>query len=187
MKFDSIRFLHGAIFSVLTLPALSYGGGDAVYERQLCNVNEVTVFNCTLRGRVASLCASKGDDHKSGYAQYRFSKDGRVEMTYPATLEDGKRYFKLSSKSYGGGGETHLRFTSEGYDYILFESTKKGDYVPGGVRQTLFDSGISVVKKGRLVSSFSCKGTSGGIDSIAYEIFDNEPFKPLILKNSSGR
>lgn len=93
----------------------------------LCQSNESLIFGFGLKSKkVLSVC--EGDTAKAGYLVYRFGMPGKVELTFPDTL-DSTSYAKFVFDSYLRGGgtqnegldENHLGFETNGARYQVYE------------------------------------------------------------------
>lgn len=109
-------------------------------EDCLCKNNERVVFSfVTTKKKMVSVCMEKADQ----YLVYRYGIPGRIELQYPAVLDESSwQKFELYSYFRGGGihnagvDEQHLSFTNEGVIYELYEN-----YQAIGNK---FDIGVSV-------------------------------------------
>lgn len=108
------------------LPALAFPAG-----KSLCEANETAVFQCTVKNKLVSLCASRDFSANKGTLQYRFGLPDKVELAYPQTPQPAQGHFHFSRTAYSGGGASHIRFTNLGYEYILFESTIRTGFGSG--------------------------------------------------------
>src|SRR6476620_4266479 len=93
----------------------------------LCTGEEQLRFNCTTKQGVISVCGSKLLTKEEGYVQYRFGTLSKIDFQFPTEPSPQGRHFQLSSTAYAGGGETHIRFSNENVEYIIFERTTKAD------------------------------------------------------------
>ncbi len=109
-------------------------------EDCLCKNNERVVFSfVTTKKKMVSVCMEKADQ----YLVYRYGIPGRIELQYPAVLDESSwQKFELYSYFRGGGiqnagvDQQHLSFTNEGVIYELYEN-----YQAIGNK---FDIGVSV-------------------------------------------
>lgn len=90
-------------------------------QSPLCSQEEITLWTCSVRSRVYSLCASRTVTRTSGYLQYRAATRGKVTFTYPA---DKKPPFGLFTYSPTANGDASVSFTNQGYEYTLFDSLR---------------------------------------------------------------
>lgn len=149
----------------------------------LCTEEEQPLFNCMVKQRIISVCASKPLTKEKGYVQYRFGTKSKMEFQFPNEPSPQGRHFQLSSTAYAGGGETHLRFINENFEYIIFERTIKGDVHEPGTRPTIFTDGIMVKKTGKIVMQYRCDGSDDiGVSAIAYEVLPTEPFRHIDMQ-----
>lgn len=164
------------------LPVLSTLANMAMAEN-LCLPNEQIIFSCSIKTRIASLCASTPFTKDTGNMQYRFGTRSHIDFQFPPTPSEQGKHFHLSSTSYGGGGETHLSFINGGFEYIIYERTTKSEEDREGVRPTIFSAGVFVRKGSGQTAKYKCsKNESAGINAIVYDALPTESFKPLDLK-----
>ena len=97
----------------------------------LCAPQETTYFQCSAgKGRTINLCGP-GD----GAVQYRFGRNGTVELAYPADAKEGARslryahYFRAQTDRY------EVRFENQGVEYVLFDY-QEGQRREAGVHVT---------------------------------------------------
>lgn len=143
----------------------------------LCVAGEEPVLACAVAGgKVMSLCA-RGDQ-----LQYRFGKAGAVEMTWPEQPGPAKGRFRLSTTTYSGGGEERIRFSSGGFDYVVFQRDIAGEWNPDGTRGHFQDEGVVVLKGGRIVGRKLCVGAIAN-DAFPkmYDRLEREETEPLDL------
>lgn len=77
-------------------------------------------------------------------------------MVFPRGNEAPANHFYLSYAAYDGGGETHLKFSAGRFEYIVYDSTRKGERQPEGDRLNEFDAGVIVLTRGKIVYSARC-------------------------------
>jgi hypothetical protein len=95
-------------------------------------------------------------------------------------LTDSQSIFHISSTSYGGGGETHIRFSNNNYDYIVYEKNVRSNYLSDGTRPMSQESGLVIKKNGIQISRKKCDdSTDAGIHRLAYHIMGKEEFMTL--------
>jgi len=148
-------------------------------ETGLCQSQEQLIFNCKVGRKFISICASKQLMKNSGYMQYRFGEKDRIELAYPKAHDHPRGRFHLSSIGYGGGGEAHLRFINEEFEYTVFDSLKKGNQNADGDRVNILEAGLVVKKRGKIVSKLLCQDDAS-IHAIAYDVLESEEFKSLV-------
>ena len=83
---------------------------NSAISETLCLSDEKVAFTCNIKVRIASLCASTIVDPDKGNIQYRFGTRSNIEFQFPSVPSGQGREFHLSLATYGGGGETHIRF-----------------------------------------------------------------------------
>lgn len=136
----------------------------------LCDSDEITLFNCSLTKKTASLCLRK----KTNQIQYRIGTAVKKELTYPKTLKDSIEKFKLSTTPYPGGGENRIRFSNGTYDYLIYDITKAQQDISGS--DFLQAAGIVVYAKSKRIANFKCINSETSITSPAFEILPREDF-----------
>jgi hypothetical protein len=163
----------------LSIVGFSFFAGKNVMAG-LCSKNEETVFNCITGTHVASICVSITPNKDGDFMQYRFGTKASVEFQFPNSKANYENPFLLSSTSFGGGGESHLRFTNDNYEYIVYERTTKGKSDMNGIRPSIFGSGIFVKKDGKRLKEYKCADAeNSGISSFVYDSLPREAFKQI--------
>jgi hypothetical protein len=143
----------------VALLALIAGGGTAhAIDRGLCDVGEISVFDCPNGGKVASLCLS----HPDGQAalRYAFGKPGKTEFTYPAQGVAARDAFRHGSIMYSGVGGDYITFENGGFSYFIF-------YMLGA---KVNSRGVTIQRDGKSVRNLTC-GRGGGEDNLTTEFF----------------
>jgi hypothetical protein len=155
---------------------------NSAISETLCLSDEKVAFTCNIKVRIASLCASTIVDPDKGNIQYRFGTRSNIEFQFPSVPSGQGREFHLSLATYGGGGETHIRFRNGSFEYIIYEKTTKGEKDQEGIRPTLFNSGVVVRKGGKQIANYRCNAAeNAGISSFVYNFFPLESFEQLQL------
>ena len=175
MRISGKVWLSAVIGAALLGPTTA-GGAPPVAE-SLCVAGEEPVLACAVTGgKVMSLCA-RGDQ-----LQYRFGKAGAVEMTWPEKPGPAKGRFSLSTTMFSGGGEERIRFSSGGFDYVVFQRDIAGDWNPDGTRGHFQDEGVVVLKDGRIVAKKLCVGAVAN-DAFPkmYDLLGHKEAEPLDL------
>ncbi len=118
-----------------------------------CAGGEQTVFSCKLSsGRRASVCVTGGD---SGFAQYRFGKDGAVpELTWPATAASGT--LEWASVPYSGGGEAQISFARGDTRYIIYSRIIRTNFAVGEPNNPAIEDGVLVQGAGDKTTDLRC-------------------------------
>ena len=167
----SIRILFTlTIFTIQTAPMAA----------TLCTGEEQSLFNCTTKRKIISLCGSKLLTKEEGYVQYKFGTRSKIDFHFPSEPSPQGRHFQLSSTAYAGGGKTHIKFSNENVEYIIFERTIKVDMDEKVNCRTIFSDGILVRKKGKEIVQYRCEGSDGiGVSAVAYEVLPTEFFRPI--------
>lgn len=119
----------------------------------LCRPDEVVLFQCKLKTRLLSLCASKDISPTAGKLQYRFGTPQKIELTYPKTPQSAAGNFFISAVIYPGGDETHIRFNNKGFDYILFDKSVRTE--SNGNNNPKLSSGAVIRRDGK-ISALNC-------------------------------
>lgn len=141
----------------------------------LCRAGEEPVLACGVAGgKILSLCAS------GERLQYRFGRKGVPEMVWPARPEPANGRFYLSTTMYAGGGEERIRFSSSGFDYVVFQRDIAGDWNKDGTRGHFQDEGVVVLRAGKVVGKKLCVGAVAN-DAFPkmYDRLEREETEPL--------
>jgi hypothetical protein len=146
-------------------------------KASLCTPAEDVIFQCDLKGKRLSLCASRDFSTNGGTVQYRYGVPAKMELLYPETPQPARDRFFFSSTPYSGGGEAHIRFSNGDYDYILFDRTVRTAF-GNGPNNPEFTSGVVTRRKGTVVSRRLCSN-NGAIVSKAYEALPKEEFEDI--------
>jgi len=165
------------LLAVLALLAMSQAVIAAAPEKSLCNADETPLFQCSIKGKLVSLCAAGASKDDPGKLQYRFGTPQKVELSYPGTPQAaGGKFFK-SSTAYSGGGEERIRFRNGDYDYFLFERTVRTGFGKGP-NNPEFSAGV-ITRYGKRVSTRLCshdgalKPASGSLPEEEFENLDD--------------
>ena len=104
----------------------------------LCKTNEQVFFNCkAANGKLLSLCGSKQLTPTNGYLQYRFGKQGAVELQFPEKLEGSQKEFRFDHYFRPRVDRSDIVFTNSGYEYTVFDDWE------GDVKPEIRNSGVS--------------------------------------------
>ena len=159
------------IIASLCLSALAVSATPAQLQAgSLCESSEKIVFNCTVgkTAKIVSLCSSKELTKDRGYLQYRFGAPGKIELEYPKQREQTQSAFKYSHYFRAQFDQTELSFTSDGYEYAIFD-----DY-NGEQKPAQHDQGIRITppNNGKEVT-LNCRGRAkaqyGDLSSVLAE------------------
>ena len=157
-----------ALASLVT--ASSSGAAQPAKEAGLCSPTEEEIFVCKTAKALAYVCASKPFKPDVSVMQYRFGSPGKIQLQYPASPALAAGHFRMSSTAYSGGGEGHLAFSNDGYDYILYDRTTAGDWDKQGHRAHTFATGILVRKGKAIVSNIACQRADDTLRAGAYDL-----------------
>lgn len=119
LRIGMVGLAFGSILSELT-----YASPQAVASQvSLCKPPEHVLFNCALKGRkkLVSLCASEDFGKQSGYLQYRFGKQGSVELEYPASTENTQNKFSYASYIRYRVSKVNVSFRVSDFAYSVFD------------------------------------------------------------------
>ena len=122
---------------------VAFGSLPLAAAAEPCSEGAETIFSCSVGAKRLSVC-QLGDDR----LRYRFGPPGRPELTLEASA-------RLSSRPYPGGGETRLRFSNEGYHYLVFDRMARRD--DGAVEDV---AGVHVLDGGTHLTTLTCTGSS---------------------------
>jgi hypothetical protein len=102
---------------------------SAVEEKTMCDPSEQIYFSCPVGEKIISVCAAGNYSPETGYVKYRFGYPGKSEFEYPKNSAPPSDKF-LISDSFGGNVSTViLKFRSEKFTYVVFQSAVSGVYV----------------------------------------------------------
>jgi len=153
--------------NIFLLSAFALGATASHAETlNLCTSEETDVFHCHLKKIDISLCLSS-----NGSFTYRAGRGKNIGLEL-SQKADGQNIFFVSSVAFAGGGEGHIRFSNHDYTYFLFDRTVKSDDGP------VFSSGITIYKKGKLISQSSCRN-SASIHQDAHSKLSEEQYQDL--------
>lgn len=124
----------------------------------LCTPDEVVAFTCAMpKKKVASLCASKDAGPTTGSVQYRYGSARKVELVFPAQKEPAAQHFLGREVHWTKGGATSLRFSSGGFQYLLYT----------GANNDWSWSGVVVFQGGQVLKRLACRDADEAF--IAYD------------------
>lgn len=90
-----------------------------------CRAGERIVLTCALaKGRRIGLCASADLSATGGYLQYRATRDGTVELGYPAEREGSRLAFRLAHYFRYQVDRWSVRFSNKGFTYVVFANSE---------------------------------------------------------------
>ena len=110
----------------------------------LCKVGESSVFNCQVKGKTVSICASESKGAQDKFMQYRFGSPSKLELSIPEKGIDG---IKVGNLMYSGGGGEFLIFKNKDTEYVVFSRIMKGGE----------DSGVLIQKGSKKIAGLYCK------------------------------
>lgn len=173
-------FLKRVTLLCITLFAIPAHAGSMA-EPSLCKADEVVIFNCLHRQKIASLCASAGLSKGSGQIRYRFGAASKVELEYPRNDNGAREFFWFSSTGYSGGYESHIRFVGGRFTYLLYDKMIRTGFPgdpgnPDGTNKPEMSGGIIVQKKGSKATRLLCRNNVS-ISSVAYQSLEREEFQ----------
>jgi hypothetical protein len=132
-------------------------------QASLCSPAEVTYFSCSVDAKLVSLCGSKDLTSTPGVLQYRFGKQGAVELMYPTSAAKAKGAFKSYRYSFAKGGVAVLGFRIGKYSYSLFETRSVHGYN---------GAGVTVTRDGSPAKVIECTSLSAHPSRFFYELGD---------------
>jgi hypothetical protein len=159
----------------LCLVVLCVAGGIAPAAPQpadsLCEKSEKTIFSCAIKkpAKIVSLCSSSNVSKVQGYIQYRFGLPGKIELEFPKTLAGTQAAFKYSHYFRAQVDETEISFTSEGYQYAIFD-----DYY-GDENPAIHQQGVRVTAPDSKETTLSCRGRAKADYGNLGDVFPSEP------------
>ncbi len=163
-----------ALAMVATFGLASASMGEPRAMPSLCLAGEEPVLSCSVRGgKILSLCA-RGES-----LQYRFGRRGSLELAWPEQPAPAKGRFFFSVTGYAGGFEERIRFSNQGYDYVLFNCVIAGRWFSDGTRKRFEDAGVVIHRGGWFVGKQLCRSgwdsrRSSLKDQLSEEAFDHD-------------
>ena len=126
------------------------------FANTLCNKNENIFFSCKTGKKIISICTSNPIGSTSGYLQYRFGTNNKIQLQHPSSKLHPHNFFTLYSSSFSRGYITHLNFSIGKYSYAVYD-TLTGNFSPSnGHTKT---SGVKVIYEGKVISDLQCLDT----------------------------
>ena len=128
-----------------------------------CTNEEATIFTCSVKKKVLSICASKNESPQK-YIEYRYSVGKKnPSFIYRADKSNPTRSFNRASVLGASSESIIIWFENDNYTYLVNNPIKG------------YPS-VSVWKAGREIADNQCTGNYGG---------DAEVSNPLIRERSS--
>lgn len=145
--------------------------------QNLCQKSEIALFECIIGGKLASICIGHSN---AKFPQYRFGTYKNIELVYPQSMRGKEGELRLSRAMYSGGGEVHIRFSRNEYEYIMYDSTIRTSFGADARNETDFRSGIVIKRRGKIIVDRQClRSSDSGIRSPAYQVLPTEKFTPI--------
>jgi len=88
------------------VPFVGFLAANANASPSMCLNGENIIFNCGLKGTLASLCISR----TNSLLAYRKGNPGKLELVLDENRFGTGAVFLLSNAQYAGGYESHIRF-----------------------------------------------------------------------------
>lgn len=144
--------------------ALALFGGDAAFAADvrpsLCLSDETAIFSCSIRSKIASLCASRDLTATTGTMIYRYGRRGAVEMTYPDPPEPASRAFAANVDNTPGD---YVRFSRDGNTYTIHsEMIRSSDPHP--------EAGVIVSRGPKVLATLKCGRNDDGLGPDAWKL-----------------
>ena len=115
----------------------------------LCATDEVVIASCPIRRKLVSVC---GRNHR---ATYRFGRPGRIELS--------ANVMHHAQQMFSGGGESQIVVAAGGYEYVLYDRAIRTGFGRNGHNDTVFISGLMVLRNGRHLGNTVCDPMDGDI------------------------
>jgi hypothetical protein len=151
-------------FCIVILAAATLGGAAAEAADQRaavsgsqCLTGERIAYTCAMGRKTLSVCLRPGRQ-----VAYRYGPPGTPEMQIVSNGHDG-RAFRNEVMTAGGGNQQHLRFISNGYEYVVYSGVTGPGFDPANARS----SGFAVLHGQDEVSSRECS-RNGELQRIPY-------------------
>ncbi len=111
--------------------------------KTLCRAEEKVFFSCPVKNnKIISLCGPETLTRDKGYLQYRYGRNGRMDIEYPAGEKDTLSKFRYGHYSNQEIERTRVNFSNNEYSYEVFTTTGK-------------KTGIALKKSGVIVNYHS--------------------------------
>lgn len=105
--------------SAASIPGITLDQYRTMYsDSPLCSRSEITLWTCTNKKRIFSLCSSQTASRTTGYLQYRASDGGNLTFSYPSGKAPPLGLFEYN---LAGNGDAYVAFTNNGYHYTLID------------------------------------------------------------------
>ncbi|USQ96996.1 hypothetical protein [Caulobacter sp. RL271] len=117
-----------------------------------CAAGERRVYSCAFKQKTVSVCATDRT------VTYRYGAANKTDLTIVSDGADGKAHATSIRGPGRGGFQTSLRFSNQGYEYIVYSAIGGADTEVAGRRW----SGLVVMKGGDQVSNQECPTAGPG-------------------------
>ena len=132
---------------------------QSCWAASLCGDDEQVFFSCTLKnGKTVSLCASRFLDNKTGYLQYRFGKNNRIELKFPEEKNNSQEKFSYTHYSTHTFDRKTISFENHGYQYVIVYQRIIIDQYDGDLEEITQE--VKVVSHNGVETSFKCEKES---------------------------
>lgn len=113
-------------------------------QASLCNREETSLFSCAVEGsgKLLSICGSKRLDASRGYVQYRFGREGKVELEFPKERRETQSAFHYTRYTRPLVTYLVLRFETNGYLYSVHQNYNAEEHPP------INESSVTVTQPG---------------------------------------
>jgi hypothetical protein len=157
-------------FLLIFMPPAASSSIAQLQPGSLCERSEKIVFSCRISkpAKIVSLCSSKELTKDRGYLQYRFGLPGKIELEFPNEREQTQRAFKYTHYFRAQFDLTEISFTSNGYDYTIFD-----DY-NGEQKPVRTEQGIRITSP-KNETILNCRGRARAQYGDLSSVFDVEP------------
>lgn len=142
-------------------------------EASHCKGNENWVFNCLIKKKVLSICASKDLSEAQGYVQYHYGSIEKPELVFPRDKRHPVGIFNYSRTMYSGGGEYRLELSRKNYSYVVFSKTLKEEWHPNRALSHHSTAGVYVVKDNSIIATLACEPKENNLSEWGFDI---DPF-----------
>lgn len=137
--------------SILLVLTLVFAHAAYAQAASLCEQDEQVVFSCSTGKKVVSLCASKEASKSSGYLQYRFGAQNRIELIFPNTPKHPKGQFEATRLTPMMDNGTRAQLYSVGFAVNKFNYAIESTSVGESTSATL-----NVLKDGKSLAQLTC-------------------------------
>ena len=125
--------------STIIVALMALVSGSSFAQESLCDSSEQTVWSCTTKAKIYSLCAAKSGNPGKNYLQYRVGTPARMELIFPSFRRPPAGVFRYLLYNTTAS----VQFENAGYQYAIDETING-------------EASIEVTKGDRIIASVQC-------------------------------